>query len=219
MDYHLVRSDRRTVALVVDRQGRFVVRAPKRAALEVIERFVALKKSWIERKISEAKQYRTASSGFQDGELFWFLGNQHPLRVVEYYRSRLGYEDGEFILSRFYAHKANRLFEDWYRQQATQLFARRAAFYAEKMGVTFSQLKITGAATRWGSCSSKGTVNFSWRLVLAPLEVIDYVVVHELAHLVHHNHSAHFWRLVGQYAPHFRSAKIWLNRKGRFLAL
>jgi hypothetical protein len=219
MQYQIIRTNRRSVALIIDRRGNLVVRAPKFAAQSEIERFIKLKQRWIEKHQLAFKNREDRKKIYIDGEKFYFLGKDYILRLVDSPSPRLIFKQGEFVLSKFQQHKASKLFEDWYRQQAKVLIGQRANFWQSKMGVVYKKLSITGANTRWGSCSGKGSINFSWRLVLASLDVVDYVVVHELAHLEHHNHSGKFWFLVGQYAPNYKQAKKWLNLNGNLLIL
>ncbi len=203
---------------MINRQGNLVVRAPKRASLIEIEKFVRVKQSWIQEKSAQMRQRRPVAKAFVDGEKFLFLGQEYQLRIIDDYRSKLDF-DGSFAISKYFLPKARRLFEEWYRRQARELLERRANFYEAQMGVVHRRLSITAASSRWGSCSSKATVNFSWRLIMAPMEVVDYVVVHELSHMLHHNHSGKFWLMVGRFCPDFRSAKFWLDRHGHRLAL
>ncbi|HTL71230.1 MAG TPA: SprT family zinc-dependent metalloprotease [Candidatus Eisenbacteria bacterium] len=95
---------------------------------------------------------------------------------------------------------------------ARDAFIERACRYAARMGVTFRRIRLMSAKTRWGSCGPGGNLSFNWRLIRAPLDVLDYVVVHELAHLVEPNHSPRFWSKVAEYCPAFRDAKLWLRR-------
>ncbi len=114
-----------------------------------------------------------------------------------------------------------RLAEEWrvqfpledshYKAQALPLFKERCDLYAAKMGVSYKKIALSDATTRWGSCSPQGRLRFNWRLVLAPREIVDYVVVHELAHLKELNHSKRFWDFVKGAAPHYRAAKKWLR--------
>ena len=94
---------------------------------------------------------------------------------------------------------------------ARDAFIERACLYAEKMGVRFEKIRLGSARTRWGSCGPRGTLSFNWKLIQAPTEVLDYVVIHELAHLVEHNHSPRFWAKVAEHCPDFRTAKRWLK--------
>ena len=109
------------------------------------------------------------------------------------------------------------LFRDWYRERASEFLDARVRHYTGLTGAHFTKIGITDTRTRWGSCSSKGILNFSWRLVMAPREVVDYVVVHEVVHIEEMNHSKRFWRKVEALAPEFRRAKRWLELHHRTL--
>jgi len=98
------------------------------------------------------------------------------------------------------------------RKQAKQLIPQRVEHYAKLYNINYNKIKITSAKKRWGSCSARGNLNFSWRLVLTPPEIIDYVVIHELCHVVHHNHSKRFWALVAQICPNYKACRKWLRK-------
>ena len=103
------------------------------------------------------------------------------------------------------------LIENFYRDQAGEYLAERSAFFAEKLNTNFNELRIKNTKSRWGSCSSKKNLNYNWRIMLAPKEVIDYLVVHEVCHLKQMNHSPAFWHLVARLDPNFKSHKKWLH--------
>ena len=107
------------------------------------------------------------------------------------------------------------VFERWYREQARQILPGRVEFFASQYEFPYRGIRITSARTRWGSCSAKGSLSFSWRLIQAPLAVVDYVVVHELVHTLVHNHSKQFWDRVGTIMPEFQSRRRWLREHGR----
>lgn len=111
--------------------------------------------------------------------------------------------------------------EDYERHQrlAVQVLGQRTAYYAQKMGIIYGKITIRDQKTRWGSCSAKGTLSFNWRLMLAPPAILDYVVVHELCHLTHMDHSAAFWQAVESVYPDYRSARQWLKEHGQELIL
>jgi len=103
------------------------------------------------------------------------------------------------------------------RAKAAELIPQRVAYYSGLTGISYLRVKINSAKKRWGSCSARGNLNFSWRLALAPLEVIDYVVVHELAHIIHRNHSKRFWALVSKLYPNYKTCRKWLRHDGHLL--
>ncbi|ORT99875.1 protein of unknown function DUF45 [Anaerovibrio sp. JC8] len=107
----------------------------------------------------------------------------------------------------------------WYRNRAKEYLPQRAAFWAEQMGVRYNKIIIKDQESRWGSCSSLKNINLNWRIMMAPDDVIDYLVIHELAHLQEMNHSIRFWRLVGRFDQHFKLHTKWLKENGRELFL
>jgi predicted metal-dependent hydrolase len=111
------------------------------------------------------------------------------------------------------------VFSHWYHLQARQVIGEQVTIRANQHGFTYRSLRITSANRRWGSCGPKGTLNFSWRLVMAPLAVIDYVIVHELVHLEIKNHSHAFWEQVAQIMPDYSVRIAWLKANGRNLHL
>jgi hypothetical protein len=115
--------------------------------------------------------------------------------------------------------QAREHFTAWYKLQARQLIEERVRYFAARFGLHYSRVRITSARTRWGSCSSRGTLSFTWRLVMAPPAAIDYVVVHELAHLLVRNHSPAFWRKLEELLPDYRPPQQWLKQNGHLLIL
>jgi len=214
--YTIIFSKRRTVSLMVNRIGELVVRAPKRMNKAQVEELVAQKSAWIYKALEKRNYQKPVKKEFVDGELFWYRGEQIPLRILESYRTRLVF-DKEFYLSKFKQPRAKKLFEDFYKKQAKEVLGEKTAELSKQMGLKFNRVTIRTAQTRWGSCSSLGNINFSWRLVMAPMHIMDYVVIHELAHLIHKNHSVRFWKLVGQHFPAYKEAKHWLNTEGHAL--
>lgn len=105
----------------------------------------------------------------------------------------------------------------FYREKAREVFRDRTSFYAGRMGVSYGRIAIREQKTRWGSCSAKGSLNFNWKLILAPAGVLDYVVVHELAHRKEMNHSARFWAEVEKIMPDYRKYRDWLRENGHAL--
>ncbi|MDM7987323.1 MAG: M48 family metallopeptidase, partial [Smithella sp.] len=115
--------------------------------------------------------------------------------------------------------QAKEVFIHWYKEKANEVISERVAWYSDKMGIQVKQIKITSATTRWGSCSSKGTVSFPWRLVMAPVPVIDYVVVHELVHILEKNHGKAFWKKVRAIMPDYQQKIRWLEVNGHILKI
>lgn len=215
----LIRAKRRTIALIVERDGSLTVRAPRRATLNDIYSFIHEKTDWILRSREKLKAIKPVTNKeYVDGELFLFLGQEYELRLVPPQRPVLKF-DGGFTLSASARERGEQAFIKWYKTQALTIFTERVNHYANIHGFIPKQVKVNSAKTRWGSCTSTGTINFTWRLVMAPLEVIDYVVLHELAHLKIKDHSPRFWKLMESLCPDFKRQRKWLREHGETLNL
>jgi predicted metal-dependent hydrolase len=209
-----VRSKRRTIALIVERDGSLTVRAPKRATIRDIESFIQQKADWILRTRDRLKSVvEIQKKQFMDGEKFWYLGEACELKLVKPQRPALKFDHG-FFLSYTSQRRGEQVFSRWYKEQAGKVISERVEFLASQFGFAPKRVKITSARTRWGSCSPDGTLNFTWRLVMAPLSVIDYVVVHELVHLHVKNHSRKFWKAVEEIDPGYKIKRKWLRENG-----
>lgn len=215
----IIRSRRKTIALVILADGSLVVRAPLRATKRQIEELVEQKERWIRAKQDFARSApRIQPKTFSQGEQFMYLGKLYPLHIRDITRKDLVLED-RFILPGNALPQAAILFSNWYRRQALMVISNRVELYARQIGLTYQQVRISSARTRWGSCSSSGKLSFTWRLVMAPIEVIDYVVVHELVHTLEHNHSRAFWIKVERIMPDYRQKMEWLKANGDRLRL
>ena len=221
----LVRSKRKTLSLIVETDGTLTVRAPLRMKETDMRHFIEVKSDWIKRKQASVQKEAGVPRQYVDGESFLYLGKEVPLRLVPAEGPRRGDRkpalvmDGIFKLAKSAQSRAESVFEAWYKKQARAVLTERAEFYARKFGFKVERIRISSARTRWGSCSAKGTLSFTWRLVMAPPEVIDYVVVHELCHLKELNHSKTFWAQVEAILPGYKSTRKWLKHNGAKLHL
>ena len=185
--YTLKRSKRRTLSIVITKEGTLEMHAPWFSTIAEIERFLVLKQAWILAKLAEKQQ-----------------------RLEELQRRRAA--DPLTPEQHAYLKKL-------YRDKAAEYIPQRCAYYAGILGVSYGRISIREQKTRWGSCSAKKNLNFNWKLMLAPPDVLDYVVVHELCHLIHLDHSPAFWALVGSVLPDYRARRRWLNDPGHDLML
>jgi hypothetical protein len=220
-DYRLVRSRRRTLALVIDADGTLTVRAPMKLAHSAIQEFLAQKADWVQKTQSKlkARAAQRPSHTFETGDSFLWLGGTFPLTLVPAQRPALQFDGLRFTLSQKAQVNAKTYFEAWYKEQAHDYLQSRLEHFARLHHFSYHGLRITSARTRWGSCNSKNELAFAWRLLMAPPEVVDYVVVHELAHTVHHNHGPKFWKLVEDILPNYKIYVRWLKEHGNKLHL
>ena len=215
----IIRSKRRTVALVINHDATLVVRAPMRASLERIEKMVAQKADWIERKLREiSARPKTAKKEFSEGEEFLYLGKKYQLKLTEKIEIKLG-ENDELFFPCVFLWRAKARILDWYRKQAKVHITNRVNEIAGKLKLEYISIKISNAERNWGSCGPKNSLNFNWRLIMAPSSVIDYVIVHELMHIVEKNHSRAFWSKVAGVMPRYREEREWLRKHSQLLVI
>lgn len=211
---------RRTLSLEISPEAKLIIRAPLKMTESSIHAFVEKKSQWITKRITQTQKEKKARIKpiYHEGENHLYLGENYPLRIIPKQKKPLRFWDKTFFVAEKHAPKAKQKFEKWYRQQALDIILDRAEMYAKKTGLRYKQIKITGAKTRWGSCTSKGNINFSWRLILTPLWIIDYVVAHEITHLKEHNHSKRFWQKLETIYPQTKEARQWLNKNSKIVA-
>jgi len=219
-DYRIVRSSRRrTMCLRIHPDNRIEVLAPHWAAAGEIADFVASKQRWIEIKLHFNRHVRTPyqPKRFEDGEMFRLLGRDY--RLDRSGSSGVEIRGDMLCVAAASASQAWMLITQWYQTQALAHFRQRTETWAQRIGVRPQLIGVKSYRSRWGSCHADGRIYFNWRLVMAPEFVTDYVVVHELCHLRHANHSRQFWHLVGQNLPEFDQARQWLKVHGLSLNL
>ena len=208
VSYTLVRSGRRTLAIHITKDAAVEVRAPLRTPKTEIERFLASKEQWILSQLVKAQERANIRAGFSlsYGDSVTLRGIDYP--IVERTGNRAGF-NGEcfYIPPGLTPEQVIGTVAQVYRGAAKHILTEKTAEYAARMNVKPQAVKINGAKTRWGSCSAKNGINYSWRLIMAEDDVIDYVVVHELAHIKEHNHSERFWAIVKSVIPDYRQRK------------
>ena len=216
----IIRSQRKSFGLEITPNGQLIVRAPKSASDAQIQALIAQKAAWIAKARARlAAQYPDSQpKTFSPSETFWYLGEQYPLQLVDRRRPLLDL-DGSFQLARHAQGQAKQVFIAWYREETRHITCELIKDYAKRFSFKTNGVRITSARTRWGSCSGKGNLNFTYRLCMAPLEVIEYVVVHELAHLKVPNHSRVFWVEVAKMYPDYQKQRAWLKQHGYRLSL
>jgi len=222
--YQLIRSKKRrkTISLRVKEDGRIIVYAPHHTPNREIEKFVERKQLWISEKLSEQKRNPgPAEIKFLPGEEFLYLGEAFPLRIEDdpHQRHPLKLWFGEFILNKTCIEKARDVFIEWYKGEAKQKLSERMDYYSNRLQLFPKGIKITSARSRWGSCSRNNQLCFSWRVIMAPLGVLDYVLIHELAHIKEKNHSIRFWSYLESIIPDYKKHRRWLKEHEKQLRL
>ena len=201
--FTLTRTRRKTIALYI-RNGGVEIRAPLRASMRDIDNFVASKEKWITDKLMQSNEraIRRENFNLNYGDSVTYRGNEYPIAARA--GKLVGFDERFYMPPDLSPEQIKAACVQIYRLLAKRDLTNKVLNYAKMMGVMPSAVKINGAKTRWGSCSSKKSINFSWRLIMSEDDVIDYVVVHELAHLIEMNHSAKFWAIVENILPNHR---------------
>lgn len=206
------RRARRLIVTVDAVTGRVFVTAPSKRALPEALDFAKTRVRWITRQLEEGRRARP----FQDGTVFPFRGSPHA--VVNEGGPRSGVRlAGDKVIAGGEARHLNRRVTDWLKAEARKAVTIRADHYAELLGRKRGPIAIRDTRSRWGSCARNGALSFSWRLILAPPEILDYVAAHECAHLVHLNHSPAYWRVLKGLGVDARSARAWFAAHGQGL--
>ena len=209
LHYQLERRQRRTVGLKITQTG-LVIHAPKRISQSQLEDIIVQKADWVLRKLASVTANRIPEIQWQHGEQLLFLGNAITLTIEHNARSKaVEYEPGVLQLAMPNQDEMliARKVVQWYKKQAITDFTRRLEIFSSKLGVKFTSLTLSNAASRWGSCNSKKEIRLNWRLLQAPPHIINYVVCHELAHIKEMNHSAKFWATVASIFPDYKAAE------------
>ncbi len=221
----LEKSQRRSIAIGVYSDDRITVRAPLRVSLRDIERFVIEKTPWIQKRLEHNRRHREKFPPMtcKEGDSILYLGQDYRLTLLKEKKQKVWLDQNQLCLSlkQDSAPKETviKLLHQWFKAQATDILQDRVDLYAPLIPKPFKGIRFRRMKSRWGSCSYHGELCFNWLLIMAPIEVVDYVVIHELCHLVHHNHSQKFWNLVHTYMPDYKQHKEWLKQHGNRLML
>ena len=222
VDYELKRSSRRSIGFMIDDDGLHVT-APRRATQPSIEEAIRAKQRWILTKLHERGERRARHAQreplrWEDGARLPYLGGEVTLRLEQAARSHCVFdpETRELrvgVVASLSEWQLKERIKLWFQAEAKRLFTERLDLYAPRLDVHYRSMTLSSASSRWGSCTVAGNIRLSWRLIHYPLALIDYVVVHELAHLREMNHSPRFWAVVGSAYADYDGARMELRRR------
>ncbi len=207
-------SARKTIALEATDEGELFIRAPRSSTEQEIHDIASTKAHWFKKQFARMEVEKSQlNRSYQDGASFLWLGQEKKLRFANDH-SHFSLDEKGFVMPETVRLYARENFEAWYRHQALTYIPPLAKQLADEMGFIYKRIRINGAKSRWGSCSEKGNINFSWRLMMAPESAIRYVIIHELCHLKWMDHSADFWQLVASWCPDYPKEEKWLRDNG-----
>ena len=218
LNYKIIYSNRKTIGITVERDRSVVVRAPLGSDANKIQDLIESKKIWIYQKQKHSQKYKEISHGKElvNGESVLYLGRNYRLEIINSDQNKI-ILSGKFIVYCSAGGEFKQDFKEWFISKAREKIPPRVRYHARNIGVKFNRVMITDMEYRWGSCTTKNSLNFSWRLVKSPMIVMDYVIIHELAHLLEPNHTSRFWNIVKTQAPNYLKAKEWLKLHGEIL--
>ncbi len=227
IDYVLLPgTDRKTTDIVIERNGVVTVRPPKGFSPEQVDAVVESKRMWIYKNLAQWRDLNATAvvREWVNGESFLYLGRSYRLALVAEQDADLKLKEGRFCLKRTLVEQggesaAKKAFEAFYCAKGEDRLRRRTDYFAPKTGVNPTGIKVKDLGYRWASCTKNNALHFHWKCMMAPAKIIDYMVVHELCHMHHRNHTDAFWNEVDKVMPDYRERKMWLKKHGAGLDL
>lgn len=213
----IIRSYRQSIGLQITRQGELVVHAPHLIPQFFIERFLDDKKDWIEKGLSQVQKHpHTSKRKYEEGEGFLYLGKTYKLHFGNFTKINI---KETLNFPQVLQFRIKKELDDWYIRQAKEVITSRVEFYSKQIGTTYKSIRFSETTSKWGTCFADNSLQFRWKLIMSPLMVLDYVVIHELAHTIEHNHSHDFWNIVKRFTPAYRQHRDWLNKNAHLLVI
>jgi predicted metal-dependent hydrolase len=217
ISFDIIYKKRKSMSISIDLYGKIEVQAPKDTPEEDVLQAVEEKWDWIQQKVKEMhdRSLGPKKKVYDHGESFLYLGNEYPIQVSQDSTIKQDYvvfeEDKlQIIVNQLEDEKIKQALKRFYYQQCKLLVERSIKSYQSHFKMKPRSIRISDNNTNWGTCDFKQQLTFNWKLAMAPQQVLDYVVVHEMCHMVHLNHDRSFWRLVGKIMPDYKKQENWL---------
>lgn len=216
IDIAIQKSERKTVSIFIERDGSVSARVPQKLKDEEIENILKAKEYQIFKNLAEWEQLNAnaVEREYVNGQSFLYAGRNYRLKLVDENFGELRFVKNTFLLSKQQKHKAKESFVQFYKDKLTTKIHPIIERYKNQLGVQPNQIKVMELQNRWASCTPNGNVNFHWKCAMAPIDVLHYIVVHELAHLIHINHTKAFWNEIDKILPNYQEQVNWLKING-----
>jgi predicted metal-dependent hydrolase len=212
---HIVRSHRKTIALHVRMDGTIEVKAPYLMPKFFINKFIESNREWIEKRTKTVEKAKSLQKTYADGEKFLYLGEEYTLQIGDY--TKVAVHNKNLLFPKALVFRIKKEIENWYISQAKEIIEQETKRYAQDMQTSFTSITYSDTKSQWGRCTYDNRLQFSWRLIMTPLLVLRYVVIHELAHTLEKNHSYVFWSKVKRVNPSYKQQIKWLKEHGNTL--
>jgi len=210
----IIRSKRKTLSLSINENADLVVRAPHRVSYDEIQKFISEKSVWINNKQRFIKAQLKDNENQHSSGQYLYLGSLYPLKIDNNSVEPISFNGHMFTITNVNRERISLPLKSWYKKRFIEVALPRLSYFSDKHKLKVNQVRVKEQKTLWGSCSSKNNINLNYLLIMAPMKVIDYVIVHELVHTIHKNHSAKFWQKVEVIMPNYKDARYWLKENG-----
>lgn len=211
----IIRSMRKTMSLHISPKGELIVKAPFFVPEKLIQQFIRNKEAWIAQAVQKITSSKISEKSYQEGAEFLYLGDVYKLRIGNFkeisVHSSLNFPD-------FLVFRIKKELMAWYINQAKKVITTQVEYFSKQMNTKYKSIRFSDTSSKWGSCGPDNALQFNWRLIMAPLMVINYVVIHELAHTIEKNHGPRFWSKVRLYTPAHKQHSKWLERNRQLLS-
>ena len=218
IEYTVIQSERKTASIHIERDGKISIIVPSKLNSRQIENILETKRKWIYKNLAEWEELNSGkvNRDYVNGEGFLYLGKSYRLKLTSELEEPLMLKDGCFWLKTEdgVPINADGAFKEFYKVKALQKIPARIDYFKVKLGVEPKSIKVMDIRNRWATCTPDGKLIFNWKCIMAPLTIIDYIVAHELVHLIHPNHSKAFWNEIDKVMPDYMERKDWLKKYG-----
>lgn len=216
--YTRINSKRRSLALQILHDGSIVVKAPFMSSDKMIDQFVNQHREWIEKRLNKVQERnKIPKHTYTTGDIFLYLGSEIILEIGEY--TKVEVKDGKLLFPKLLVFRIKKEIEEFYIREARSLITSQTEKFALEMSTKFKEITFSDTKSQWGRCTHDNRLQFSWRLIMAPLLTLNYVVIHELAHTTEKNHSRAFWSKVRNFNPSYIQQIKWLKENGLRLTI
>jgi predicted metal-dependent hydrolase len=212
-EYSIERSVRRTVSLHII-NGKLIVKAPKFVPEFMIKNFVNQKEDWILKNLKKTEKLKVNKKTYKEGEEFLYLGDKYKLKYGDFKEINV---TNTLNIPSVMSIRIKKELTNWYIKKAKEVISSQVEHMGKKMGAKYKSLRFSDTSSKWGTCFADNSLQFNWRLVMTPLPVLNYVVVHELVHTTEKHHQRSFWRKVDLYTPAYKQHRKWLANNKHLL--
>lgn len=221
-DYHVIYSKRKSIEIRIELTGEVQLKVPKNTSDKIIQDVLRKRSQWIVDKIESVCNMPVQKRQYKSGETVKYLGEQIPTVIMKRHvsKAQISKVDNELILivpKEVSNDFISEMLAAFYKQLLKPLIMKRIKLYQHHFEYAPNKISVRDQKTRWGSCSSKRNLSFNYRLLMAPIEVIDYIVIHEMCHMEHMDHSKSYWKRVHEVMPDYKIQEQWLKDHGRWL--